>query len=42
MTINQRAAVDDVSVDVVCTGRFYDFLEKRRRALGHRAAAADL
>jgi hypothetical protein len=29
MTINQRAAVDDVLVDVVCTGRFYDFLEKR-------------
>jgi hypothetical protein len=30
MTINQRAAVDGVMVDVVCTGRFYDFLEKRR------------
>ena len=29
MTINQRAKVDDVLVDVVCTGRFYDFLEKR-------------
>ncbi len=29
MTINQRAAVDGVPVDVVCTGRFYDFLEKR-------------
>lgn len=29
MTINQRATVDDVVVDVVCTGRFYDFLEKR-------------
>src|SRR5918992_247503 len=29
MTINQRAAVDGVLVDVVCTGRFYDFLEKR-------------
>ena len=29
MTINQRAVVDDVLVDVVCTGRFYDFLEKR-------------
>lgn len=26
MTINQRAAVDGVEVDVVCTGRFYDFL----------------
>lgn len=25
MTINQRAAVDGVEVDVVCTGRFYDF-----------------
>jgi hypothetical protein len=29
MTINQRAPVDDVVVDVVCTGRFYDFFEKR-------------
>jgi hypothetical protein len=27
MTINQRAEVDGVEVDVVCTGRFYDFLE---------------
>ena len=29
MTISQRADVHDVLVDVVCTGRFYDFLEKR-------------
>ena len=29
MTISQRATVDGVEVDVVCTGRFYDFLEKR-------------
>jgi hypothetical protein len=29
MTINQRAAVDGVEVDAVCTGRFYDFFEKR-------------
>src|SRR6202050_5195 len=29
MTISQRAAVDGVSCDVVCTGRFYDFFEKR-------------
>jgi hypothetical protein len=29
MTINQRATVDSVLVDVVCTGRFYDFLERR-------------
>ena len=29
MTISQRAAVHDVVCDVVCTGRFYDFLEKR-------------
>lgn len=29
MTISQRAPVHDVLVDVVCTGRFYDFLEKR-------------
>jgi ketosteroid isomerase-like protein len=29
MTINQRAAVDGVVVDAVCTGRFYDFFEER-------------
>lgn len=29
MTISQRAPVDGVVCDVVCTGRFYDFLEKR-------------
>jgi SnoaL-like domain len=29
MTITQRAVVDGVEVDVVCTGRFYDFLERR-------------
>ncbi len=29
MTISQRAKVHGVLVDVVCTGRFYDFLEKR-------------
>ena len=29
MTIAQRAPVEGVPCDVVCTGRFYDFLEKR-------------
>ena len=29
MTINQRAEVDGVAVDVVCTGRFYDFFARR-------------
>lgn len=29
MTISQRAAVQGVLVDVVCTGRFYDFFAKR-------------
>ena len=29
MTINQRAPVEGVVVDVVCTGRFYDFFAKR-------------
>ena len=29
MTISQRAPVDGVMCDVVCTGRFYDFFEKR-------------
>jgi len=28
MTITQRAEVDGVLVDVVCTGRFYDFVQK--------------
>jgi hypothetical protein len=34
MTINQRATVEDVLVDVVCTGRFYDFVEKRQGRWG--------
>lgn len=34
MTISQRALVHDVLCDVVCTGRFYDFLEKRQRKWG--------
>lgn len=29
MTISQRALVHDVRCDVVCTGRFYDFIERR-------------
>jgi hypothetical protein len=29
MTISQRADVHGVACDVVCTGRFYDFLERR-------------
>ena len=34
MTISQRAPVHDVLCDVVCTGRFYDFLEKRQDPSG--------
>jgi SnoaL-like protein len=34
MTISQRAEVEDVLCDVVCTGRFYDFLERRDGAWG--------
>ena len=34
MTISQRASVDNVVCDVVCTGRFYDFWEKRRDRWG--------
>jgi hypothetical protein len=30
MTISQRASVDGVMVDVVCTGRFYDFFQRKR------------
>ena len=38
MTISQRAFVHDVECDVVCTGRFYDFFERRsgRWGLVHR------
>jgi hypothetical protein len=34
MTISQRASVEGVLVDVVCTGRFYDFIERRRGKWG--------
>ncbi|MCC6777094.1 MAG: nuclear transport factor 2 family protein [Hyphomicrobiales bacterium] len=34
MTISQRASVEDVLCDVLCTGRFYDFLEKRKGRWG--------
>jgi SnoaL-like domain len=34
MTISQRATVDGVIVDVVCTGRFYDFIERRQDRWG--------
>ncbi|ADZ70907.1 nuclear transport factor 2 family protein [Polymorphum gilvum] len=34
MTISQRGPVDGVMCDVVCTGRFYDFLEKRQGTWG--------
>lgn len=29
MTISQRAELNTIACDVVCTGRFYDFFEKR-------------
>jgi hypothetical protein len=34
MTISQRASVDGVECDVLCTGRFYDFLERRAGSWG--------
>jgi hypothetical protein len=34
MTISQRGDVEGVTCDVVCTGRFYDFLEKRNERWG--------
>ena len=34
MTISQRAEVEGVLCDVLCTGRFYDFLEKREGRWG--------
>ena len=39
MTISQRAKVHEVPVDVVCTGRFYDFVEKRDGRRIHRVHA---
>lgn len=34
MTISQRASVDNIVCDVVCTGRFYDFFERRNDRWG--------
>jgi hypothetical protein len=34
MTISQRGEVDGMLCDVVCTGRFYDFVEKREDRWG--------
>jgi SnoaL-like protein len=34
MTISQRAPLEGVICDVVCTGRFYDFFEKRNGRWG--------
>jgi hypothetical protein len=34
MTISQRAEVHEVPCDVVCTGRFYDFFERRDNRWG--------
>jgi SnoaL-like domain len=34
MTITQRAEVEGVECDVVCTGRFYDFVERRDERWG--------
>jgi hypothetical protein len=34
MTINQRGSMDNEMVDVVCTGRFFDFFEKRSARWG--------
>src|SRR5471032_1706696 len=34
MSISQRAEVEGVACDVICIGRFYDFLEKRKGKWG--------
>jgi SnoaL-like domain len=34
MTISQRGLVEGTMADIVCTGRFYDFLEKRNNRWG--------
>ena len=36
MTISQRGIVQGVACDIVCTGRFYDFIERRRGQRGAR------
>jgi SnoaL-like domain len=36
MTIAQRGLVEGEMADIVCTGRFYDFLEKRQTSVGLR------
>jgi SnoaL-like domain len=36
MTISQRGLVEGTMADIVCTGRFYDFLEKRQTSTGLR------
>ena len=33
-TLMQRAVVHDIECDVTCSGRFYDFLEKRQKSWG--------
>ena len=37
MTISQRGPVEGVECDIVCTGRFYDFLERRDGRWGRTA-----
>ena len=39
MEIHQRAEVEGVEVDVTCSGRFYDFLEKRDSRWGSSCAS---
>jgi hypothetical protein len=34
MTITQRGKIDGEACDVICSGRFYDFLEKRQGKWG--------
>ncbi|MHB1568636.1 MAG: nuclear transport factor 2 family protein [Solirubrobacteraceae bacterium] len=34
MTITQRTTVGEIECDVVCTGRFYDFIERRQDRWG--------
>jgi hypothetical protein len=34
MQISQRGPIEDVICDVICSGRFYDFLEKRKGRWG--------
>ena len=42
MTISERGSLEGVVCDIVCIGRFFDFLERRAEPLGPRFPSTDL